>query len=91
VRLGTVRLLIALAAHHNWKIYQLGVKSVFLNGILEEEVYVQQLEGFIMEGEEVKVYHLKKALYSLKQAPRAWNARIDNYLHQNGFTKCMSI
>jgi hypothetical protein len=87
-RLDTVRLLIALASHHNWKTYQLTVKSVFLNGILEEEVYVQQLEGFIMEGEESKVYRLKKALYGLKQVPRAWNARIDGYLHQNGFTKC---
>jgi hypothetical protein len=65
-RLDMVRLLIALAAHHNWKIYQLDVKSAFLNGILEEEVYVQQPKGFIMEGEESKVYHLKKALYGLK-------------------------
>jgi hypothetical protein len=86
-RLDIVRLLIALAAHHNRKIYQLDVKSAFLNGILEEEVYVQQPEGFIMEGEESKVC-LKKALYDLKQAPRAWNARINGYLHQNGFTKC---
>jgi hypothetical protein len=62
-RHDTVRLLIALAAHHNWKIYQLDVKSAFLNGILEEEVYVQQPEGFIMEGEESKVYRLKKVLY----------------------------
>lgn len=83
-----MRLLIALIAHHNWKIYQLDVKSAFLNGILEEEVYVQQPEGFIMEGEESKVYRLKKVLYGLQQAPRAWNARIDGYLHQNGFTKC---
>lgn len=87
-RLETIRLLIALAAHHNWKIYQLDVKSAFLNGILEEEVYVQQPEGFIKEGEESKVYHFKKALYGLKQAPRAWNARIDSYLHQNSLTKC---
>jgi hypothetical protein len=65
-RLDTVRLLITLAAHHNWKIYQLELKSAFLNGILEEEIYVQQSEGFIMEGEESKVYHLKKALYGLK-------------------------
>jgi hypothetical protein len=49
-RLDAVRLLIALAAHHNWKIYQLDVKSAFLNGILEEEVYIQQPECFIMEG-----------------------------------------
>jgi hypothetical protein len=87
-RLDTVRLLIALAAHHNWKIYQLDVKLAFLNAIFEEEVYVQQPEGFIMEEEESKVYRLKKALYGLKQAPRAWNACIDSYLHQNGFTKC---
>ena len=48
VRLDTVRMLISLAAHHNWKIYQLDVKSAFLNGILDEEVYVKQLEGFIV-------------------------------------------
>ena len=59
----------------------------FLNGILEEEVYVQQPEVFLVKGQEDKVYHLKKALYGLKQAPRAWNARIDGYLHQNGFAK----
>ena len=48
-RLDTVRLLISLAAHHRWKIYHLDVKSVFLNGILEEEVYVQQPEGFLVK------------------------------------------
>jgi hypothetical protein len=84
-----VRLLITLAAHHNWKIYQLDVKSAFLNGILEEEVYIQQPEGFIMGAEESKVSCLKKALYGLKLEPRAWNTRIDSYLHQNGFTKCL--
>ncbi|KAM2792749.1 hypothetical protein PS2_004362 [Malus domestica] len=87
VRLDTARLLISLAAHHKWKIYQLDVKSAFLNGVLEEEMYVEQLEGFQVQGEEEKVYRLNKALYGLKQAPRAWNSRIDNYLHQNGFQK----
>jgi len=56
--------------------YHLDVKSAFLNGILEEEVYVQQPEGFLVKGQEDKVYHLKKTLYGLKQATRAWNARI---------------
>ena len=70
-RLDTVRMLISLAAHHNWKIYQLDVKSAFLNGILDEVVYVEQLKGFIVEGEEQKVYRLKKALYELKHAPPA--------------------
>ena len=70
-RLDTVRMLISLAAHHSWKIYQPDVKSTFLNGKLEEEVYVEQPEGFVVEGEEEKVYHLKEALYGLKQAPQA--------------------
>ncbi|CAL9005801.1 unnamed protein product, partial [Prunus brigantina] len=87
-RLDTVRLLISLAAHHNWKIYQLDVKSAFLNGVLDEEVYVEQPEGFKIKGEEQKVYRLKKALYGLKQAPRAWNSRIDCYLQENGFVQC---
>ena len=61
-----VRMLISLAAHHSWKIYQLDVKSAFLNDILEEEVYEEQPEGFVVEGEEDKVYRLKKVLYGLK-------------------------
>ena len=65
-RLDTVRLLISLAAHHRWKIYHLDVKSAFLNGILEEEVYVHQPEGFLIKGQEDKVYRLKKAFYDLK-------------------------
>jgi hypothetical protein len=83
-----MRQLISLAAHNSLKIYQLDVKSTFLNGVLEEEVYVEQLEGFISQGEEDKVYRLNKTLYILKQAPRAWNACIDDYLQQNGFIKC---
>ena len=83
-----VKLLISLVAHHRWKIYHLDVKSVFLNGILEKEVYVQQPEGFLVKGQKDKVYRLKKVLYGLKQAPQVWNTRIDGYLHQNGFTKC---
>ena len=64
------------------------VKSSFLNGYLKEEVYVEQPQGFIVEGKEDKVYRLKKALYGLKQAPRAWYSRIDKYLHDHGFIKC---
>ena len=59
-----------------------------MSGILEEEVYVQQPEDFLVKVQEDKIYCLKKALYSLKQAPRAWNARIDGYLQQKDFTKC---
>ena len=53
------------------------MKSAFLNGYLEEEVYVEKPQGFEVEGKENNVYKLKKALYGLKQAPRAWYARID--------------
>ena len=71
-RLDTIRLLLALSAQKGWKVFQLDVKSAFLNGVLQEEIYVEQPEGFVVQGEEDKVYLLKKALYSLKQAPNAW-------------------
>lgn len=60
--------MLALAEQLHWPIYQFDVKSAFLNGDLEEEVYVAQPEGFIVEGKKTKVYKLKKALYRLKQA-----------------------
>jgi len=66
------------------------VKSAFLNGFLDEEIYVEQPEGFIVKGHENKVYLLKKALYGLKQAQRAWYNRIDEYLVQLGFVKSLS-
>ncbi|KAJ7961681.1 Retrovirus-related Pol polyprotein from transposon TNT 1-94 [Quillaja saponaria] len=87
-RLETIRLLISFAAHKHWKIYQLDVKSAFLHGFLEEEVYVDQPKGYVIEGQEDKVLKLKKALYGLKQAPRAWNNRIDKYFQENGFVRC---
>ena len=70
--------------------YQLDVKSAFLNGFLQEEIYVEQPEGYVKEGEEDKVYLFKKALYGLKQAPRAWYNRIDEHLQNLGFAKSLS-
>ncbi|KAE8684274.1 hypothetical protein F3Y22_tig00111146pilonHSYRG00032 [Hibiscus syriacus] len=67
---------------------EMDVKSVFLNGVLEEELYIQQPSGYEVKGHEDKVLKLKKALYGLKQAPRAWNSRIDKYFQENGFNKC---
>eukprot|EP00253_Pinus_taeda_P002775 PITA_02775 len=63
------------------------VKSAFLNGDLEEEVYIEQPDGFILGNDPNLVCRLKKALYDLKQAPRAWYYRLDKYLHQQGFSK----
>ncbi|MCH80809.1 copia-type polyprotein [Trifolium medium] len=87
-RIETVRLVVALACKNRWKMYHLDVKSAFLNGPLDEEVYVAQPPGFEIKGKEKLVYKLYKALYGLKQAPRAWNKRIDQFLIQIGFKKC---
>ncbi|XP_019154262.1 PREDICTED: uncharacterized protein LOC109150732 [Ipomoea nil] len=70
-RLEAIRIFLAFAAYKDFKVYQMDVKSAFLNGLLDEEVYVEQLPGFAVNSEHEKVYHLKKALYGLKQAPRA--------------------
>eukprot|EP00253_Pinus_taeda_P017314 PITA_17314 len=83
----TVRTMLSIAAQHKWKIYQMDVKSAFLNGVLKEEVYVEQPPGYEVGGQEHKVCKLKKVLYGLKQAPRAWYSRIDAYLIENGFDK----
>lgn len=87
-RLETVRLLLALAAKNSWEVHHLDVKSAFLNGELLEEVYVNQPEGFVKKGQEHKVYKLLKALYGLRQAPRAWYSRLNKYLKELGFEKC---
>ena len=89
-RLESVRLLVALAAQFGWKMHHMDVKSVFLNGDLNEEVYVSQPPGFEIAGCDSKVYRLKKALYGLRQAPRAWNSKLDTTLTEFGFEKCPS-
>ncbi|CAL8990716.1 unnamed protein product [Prunus brigantina] len=89
-RLDTIRALVALAAQKKWRIYQLDVKFAFLNGELEEEIYVEQPQGYIEQGGEDKALKQKKALYRLKQAPRAWNSRIDTYFINTGFRRSKS-
>jgi len=89
-RIETVRLVMALACKRNWSTFHLDVKSAFLNGPIDEIVFVTQPPGFVIQGKEDMVYILHKALYGLKQAPRAWNKKIDSYLIELGFTKCKS-
>lgn len=69
-RIASIRLLIALAAIYNLEIHQMNVKTTFLNGDLEEEIFVDQPEGFVVKGLENKVYKLVKSLYELKHAPK---------------------
>jgi len=84
-RLESVRLLLAHAASEGWAVHHMDVKSAFLNGDLQEEVYVEQPPGFVLKGHERKVLHLVKALYGLRQAPRTWYSKLDESLINLGF------
>jgi hypothetical protein len=86
-RYTSIRMVISLASVMGWKIHQMDVKTTFLNGVIEEEVYIEKPQGFEVHGKESHVCRLKKALYGLKQAPRAWYSRIDGYLQSLSFTK----
>lgn len=86
-RWDTIRTLLAIAACKGWNVYQLDVKSDFLHGELIEDVYVEQPLGYKKE-DTSKVYKLKKDLYGLRQAPRAWYSKIKSYFAQENFEKC---
>ena len=85
-----IRTVLAIAAQNKWPFYQIDVNSTFLNGYIDEEVYVEQRQCYEVPGQEQKVYRLKKALYVLNQAPRACYSRIDSYLTKNGFHRSES-
>ena len=76
--------MIALASIHRLFIHQMDVKTAFLNGDLEEEIYILQLEGCITLGQEHKVCKLNNSLYGLKQAPKQWHEKFENALLKNG-------
>ncbi|GKC64324.1 retrovirus-related pol polyprotein from transposon TNT 1-94 [Tanacetum coccineum] len=86
-RIEAIRIFIANAATKNMIIYQMDVKTAFLNGDLQEEVFVSQPEGFEDQDNPTHVYRLKKALYGLKQAPRAWYDTLSKFLLANNFFK----
>ena len=83
----SIRGIMALASIMNWDLHQMDVKTTFLNGVIEEEVYIEQPQGFEVEYRHTHVCKLKNSLYGLKQAPRAWYERIDSFLSSMGFTK----
>jgi hypothetical protein len=82
-------MIISLVASMGWRLHQMDVKTSFLNGEIEEEVYIEQPDGFVIH-EESHVCRLKKALYVLKQAPHAWYEKMDGYLMSLGFRKSVS-
>ena len=87
VSMESIKILLALACYFKFKLYQMDVKTVFLNGFLKEDVYVAQPKGFIDPHFPDNVLYLKKALYGLKQALRAWYDWLTQYLVSHGFTR----
>lgn len=87
-RIETIRLIISIAASNGWEVHHLDVKTAFLHGELKEEVFVEQPEGFVVKGQEHKVYRLKRALYGLRQAPRAWSIKLNQVLRELKFQRC---
>jgi hypothetical protein len=83
----TLRIVIVIATALDWEMLQLDVTTAFLYGHLDEEVYMRQPEGYVVAGQEDKVWRLRKALYGTKQAPRCWNQRINAFMLEHGFYK----
>ncbi|KAL0458572.1 UNVERIFIED_CONTAM: hypothetical protein Slati_0484400 [Sesamum latifolium] len=82
-----IRILLAISAWYNYEIWQMDVKTAFLNDFVEEEIYMDQPEGFTSVGEEQKVCHLQRSIYGLKQASRSWNTRFDEVIRGYDFIK----
>lgn len=89
-RFESIRFLLAHAALNDWEVEAMDVKTAFLYGELDEEIYMEQPEGFKVPGQEHKVCHLLKAIYGLKQAGRQWNKELHNALLELGFTRTYS-
>ena len=86
-RIEAIRTFLAYSTFKGFKMYQMDVKKTFINGYLDEEVYMDQPKGFENKGYLNQMYRLNKAMYSLKQALRAWYSRLDLYLIKNGFRR----
>lgn len=90
IKMTSLRVLLALATIHNYYVHQMDVTTAFLNGVLNEEIYISQPLGFINPDTASKVCRLHKSLYGLKQAPCVWYDLFDTYLLRHGFSKCVS-
>jgi hypothetical protein len=88
-KMNSIRLVLSLATSYKWEVHQMDVKSVFLHGDLHEEICMEQPSGFIHNDSSL-VCRLKKSLYGLKKAPRAWYAKMDSFLLATGFSGCHS-
>ena len=86
-KLTSIRLFISLAATHGWDLHQLDIENVFLHGDLAEEVYMEQLPGFVAHGEIGRVCHLHKSLYGFKQSPRTWFGNFSEVIENFGLQK----
>jgi hypothetical protein len=84
-RMTTIRVLLPLAASYGLIVHQKDVKTTFLNGELDEEIYMDHPDGFVVRGEEQKVCKLLKSLYGLKQAPKQWHEKFDTTLTSAGY------
>ena len=86
VRFASVQLILAIVANLNLELYQMDIKTAFLNGELDEEIYMDQPIGFVTKGQKHKVCKLKQSIYGLKQSSRQWNLRVYRVILSNGFT-----
>ena len=89
-RYTSIRTILALAYNMKWKLHQMDVKTTFLNGLIEEEVYIEQLQGFKTNDKKNHVCRLKKELYGLNKTPKSWYGRINLFIMSLGFTKSKS-
>ena len=90
VKMTSIRTILSLVSVEYLHLEQLDVKTTFLNGYLEEEIYMQQPQGYEVEGKENLVCRLKKSLYGLKQAPRQWYLKFDKSMIEQGYDRCHS-
>ena len=89
-RAESIWIIVVMVVQFKWKLHHLDVKLTFLNGYIEEDIYVDQPKGFIKRGKEIYVLILRKALYGLRQAPRAWNNKLDDTLKSMGFIRSIN-